>query len=237
MSNKFTHAVCITAYDKDGNVLAIGTNHPNVDYTTGELYQKPLSAITAYLNSLSFAQDIADLKIERIALEGDYEVWCPPEHMTDFGLRYALAACYNWIDPVTNTAITHKDGELTVVGKFDIMHLDGAFHAFDPWANQALAWQVMLDFGVTIYFDHNRQATFTDPNHRTPKQWTNNPDEILRRMLVMAVGNRHNRPGNEWDGRVPLSMVKPTFVEAMQRVVDAIGDEKVDTAPDSGLAP
>lgn len=233
--NKFTHAVSIAALDKDGNVLTVGTNHPNVDPTTGELFQKPIATIMAHFSCLNIANEIADLKVEHIPLEGDYEVWCPPEHLSDFGLRYALASCYNWIDPVTNTKIIHKDGELTVMGKFDILNLDGAFHQFDPWVNKALAWQVMLDFGVSIYFDHNRLATFTDPERRTYKQWTDHPVEILRRLLVVAIGNRMNRPGNQWDGRVPLSMVKPTFNDAVQKVADAIGTN--DTSPDTGLAP
>ncbi len=208
MTRAFTHATSITGLDKDGNVLIVATNHPIVDYKTGALYQQPLTAVMSQLNQLNISDKIVDAKIDHITLEGDYDVYCPPEFMTDLGLRYALAACYKWVDPITGTKIFYKDGEVIVTGKVDIMNLDAAYQPFDPWKNKALAWQIMTDFGVSMCWDHNLQVTLSDPNRRYADQYTNDPDEIVRRMLRVAVVNRSFRPNWEWNGHIPLSMVK-----------------------------
>jgi len=235
MTQQFTQAISITGLDKDGNVLIVATNHPIVDYKTGALYQQPLTAVMSQLGQLNISDKIVNAKIDHIQLEGDYDVYCPPEFMTDLGLRYALAACYKWVDPITGTKIFFEDGNVVVTGTVDILSLGASFQAFDPWKNKALAWQIMNDFAVSMYWDHNLRVTFSDPNRRSADQYTNDPDEIVRRMLRVAVANRSMRADWEWNGHIPLSMVIKKE-EVVLKGADLPGGEN-HTAPDTGLAP
>lgn len=235
MKQPFTKYVQVSGLNAEGNVVIIGTNQPIVQ-RDGILVQKPLAEILRYISNCQPSSEVVDIKVEHKVLEGDYLVHCDPDNMTDLGLRYALAACFNWVDPVTNTEIFYKDGDVTVRGKIDILSLGESFQPFDPWTNRALAWEVMTAFGISIIYDAFGHASFNQGSSTISKYW-DEPADIIRQMVIRAVNIRTPRKGASqiFSGHVPLSMVKPSILDAMQEVADAIGPNE--TAPDTGLAP
>lgn len=253
--SKFTSFSQVTAYDADGKVLIVGTNHPTVEQGEIAMKQQPLMAIISKLNCYGFSDQIADLKIEHHPLEGDYEVWCDPRCMTDFGLRYAIARCYDMVDPLSGTEIVHQDGDLFVVGKPGPESIFSAFAPFDPWTNKALLWQIQMDFGITMHFDGRGEVTVNNITQRDRRFATNEREKMIREMLVCAINQRHYKPDTDYGGHVPLSMIQPTLVDRMQAVADAVrsaddvGPNEIvlngadlpgganHTAPDTGLAP
>lgn len=235
--SKFTSFSQVTAYNAKGEVLAVATNRPVVDGGEVGMKQQPLMAMIAQLNGYNFSSEIVDIKIEHHPLEGDYNIWCDPKCMTDFGLRYAIAKCYGMIDPLSGTEIVYQDGDLFVVGKPGIDSFFTAFAPFNPWTNKALAWQIAMDFAVSLKFDGHCNVIVIPSRNLDTKVKATQQDVVIRDLLIMALYQRHNKPNTDYNGHVPLSMVQPTLVDRFQAVADAMGDQKVDTAPDSGLAP
>lgn len=226
--SKFTQYTRVTALNAAGEVVAVSTNQPMVR-ADGILKQEPLGTIVGMFSQYGVANEIADMKIEHLPLEGDYEVWADAKHLTDLGLRYSIAAALNWIDPVTGTAIIFSDGDLFVKGTIDIMNLNGSYQRFDPWENMAQRAAILFAFKVSIRFDHHGRATFSTSN--SAGEWFEEDEGVafIRQLCIHAVYNRMIRPDDNksFRGHVPLSMVK--IIEGK--------DKEVDTAPDSGLAP
>lgn len=226
--SKFTQYTRVTALNAAGEVIAVSTNQPMVR-DDGILKQEPLGTIVGMFAQYGVATEIADMKIEHLPLEGDYEVWADPKHLTDMGLRYSLAAALNWIDPITKTKIIRSDGDLFVKGNIDIMNLNGSYQRFDPWENKALLAEILFGFKVSVRFDHMGLSTFSTSNSGGKWYDDNDYEEFVRTLCIHALYNRMVRrdDNKEFRGHVPLSMVK---------IVDDKPKE-VDTAPDTGLAP
>ena len=223
MSNQHTTFVVLKALTATGDVVAVAHNKPHVN-SAGELQQVSLVEMSrSFAYQLAEDQGVHEIITEHHPLEGDYEVRCPSEKMTDTGVAYALAAIMGWKSPINGAEITYKNGELTVINPFNITNLDAAFTPFKPQEDLAMAMAILLKFKVSIRFSDKELTASFGCSDSKGRSFGDDPS-ILRELCRRAVDNAWGviRDG-QWDGTIPLSLVKP------EPVVEPVGDSSIVT--------